>query len=255
MPRESLAETRERLRRRWGDYPLTILVFNPINLRLARWLGDTPVTPNQLTVVSFVMMAVAAVCFGAPSWPVQAVGGVLLWLSYLIDCLDGDLARYKQMKSPLGAMLDPMLDRFGEVLVGAGAAIGGFHLTGNPVWLVGGLALVGFSQVYFYLVDVMVKKLPAAPVPGSGAAAEAIVVPKRMLRGTPVRFGAIEPYLWGLSLLALAGRVHWGVPVFGAMFALGSVGQLVRVVRALRRSELGEERFNTHVRDSVDPEP
>src|SRR5688572_25088585 len=86
---ETLEQTRTRLRRAWGDYPLTILVFNPINLRLARRLGPTGVTPNQLTVLSFALMLASSLAFAYVPWAAQAAGGVLLWVAYLIDCLDG----------------------------------------------------------------------------------------------------------------------------------------------------------------------
>ncbi len=239
---ETLEQTRRRLRRAWGDYPLTILVINPINLRLARALGRTSATPNQLTVLSFFLMVVSACCFVCLNRPVQALGGATLLIAYLIDCLDGDLARFKDEKSSLGAMLDPILDRFGEFAIAAGAAAGGWRASGDPLWLAAGLWLVGVSQIYFYLVDAMVWKLPKKTGHGEKA-------PRFTLFGTPVRFGAIEPFIWGQACFAFAGVAHWGAPVFGGMFTLGCILVLRKLFsEAGKLDSEGSEEFGVHTR-------
>ena len=111
-------------------------------------------------------------------------------IAYLFDCLDGDLARLKGLKSPLGAMLDPMLDRFGEFAIILGAAINGWRITQDYKWLIGGILLAGMSQIYFYLVDAMLKKLPEIKNKKKES--------KRLtIKGTRVRIGAIEPFMWG----------------------------------------------------------
>ena len=110
---ETIAQTRDRLRRVWGDYLTTIIIINPINIRLVRLLGRTALTPNQLTVIAFCLTVASALCFSSPDWGFQSAGGGLLLLAFLVDCMDGDLARFKGLKSPLGAMLDPIFDRLG----------------------------------------------------------------------------------------------------------------------------------------------
>ena len=244
--RETISQTRERLRRNWGDYPMTILIINPINLRLVRMLGKTAVTPNQLTIISFLFMGVSACCLASVQGGIQAIGGCLLLFAYLIDCLDGDLARFKNLKSPLGAMLDPILDRFGEFAIAAGAAIGGWRISEDPKWLVGGIFLVGMSQIYFYLVDAMVWKLPE--VPQKSDATQTI-----KLLNTRVRFGAIEPYFWGQAAFSFAGIAYWAVPLFGLMFTVGCVVVFIRLILKARKLDEAQytnkpEDFGTHTR-------
>lgn len=242
--KETIAETRERLRRSWGDYPLTILILNPINIRLARVIGHTPITPNQITVISFLMMVLAAWLIASTQWHLQASGGLVLILAYTLDCLDGDLARLKNLKSPLGAMLDPMLDRFGEFALSLGVAICGWRLTYDYKYLIGGMVLVGMSQIYFYLVDAMLKKLPA--VENLTKDREPI-----KLRGTRLRIGAIEPFIWGQAGLAILGVAHWGVFIFGLMFSIGSIGELFRIIIEARNLKAKEsERYGAHLRYS-----
>lgn len=228
--KETTAQTGERLRRVWGDYLLTILIINPVNIRLVRLVGRTSITPNQLTVISFLVAVVSASCMASVSPVIQATGGILLLISFLIDCLDGDLARLKGLKSPLGAMLDPILDRAGEFAVITGMAIGGWRENGNPEWLIGGIILAGMSQIYFYITDLMLNKLHAKNIPevntGHGL----------KIFGTRVRFGTIEPFIWGQALFALIGKARWGVPVFASMFTVAAVVQLFRLILRLRNA-------------------
>jgi phosphatidylglycerophosphate synthase len=241
---ETIAQTRHRLRRKWGDYPLTILIINPINIRLARLIGRTSITPNQLTVFSFLVLIAAAYCLASLQRWVQVSGGFLVLIAYLFDCLDGDLARLKGLKSPLGAMLDPMLDRFGEFAIILGVAINGWRITQDYKWLIGGILLVGMSQIYFYLVDAMLKKLPE--IKNKKKESKQLTI-----KGTRVRIGAIEPFMWGQAFLAFFGVVHWGIFIFGVMFTLGSLGELFRIIIAASRIQTSDsERFGTHMRQS-----
>jgi hypothetical protein len=93
-------------------------VEDPINLlfnrRLAYWfvalVYRTPLTPNQVTLLSIAVGVVAAGCwwYGTPS--AMLWGGILLWTSAILDGADGILARAKQMFSDLGRALDGSAD-------------------------------------------------------------------------------------------------------------------------------------------------
>ena len=245
MPNEKLHDIRKRLRRAWGDYPLTILIINPVNLRLSRFLLGTPVTPNQITILSFILMVSAAVLLSLTGHLSQAFGGLLLLSSYFLDCLDGDLARLKNMKSPLGAMLDPMLDRFGEFAIIMGASINGWNRTQDIRWVYMGIVLAGMSQIYFYLVDAILKKIPRS------TQEKKMNVRPITLKGTRVRLGAIEPFIWGQSAFAVLGVTHWGVLVFSVMFSIGSIGEFFRIIIESRRiKNENSECFGTHFRQA-----
>lgn len=247
MQNESIEETRNRIRRQWGDYPLTILIINPINLRLVRWLGHTKTSPNQVTLISFVITLLGALCLCSLSHVIQAAGGFLLLAGYIIDCLDGDLARFKNLKSPLGAMLDPTLDRFGEMAIIGCASIGGFRTGGDPEWLVGGMLLIGLSQMYFYLVDAMVWKLPRQNENGETGKREKGLY----IKGTRVRIGVIEPFMWGQALMAFMGIARYGVVIFNIMFVLANIKVLYNLFgKAIRVASTNNEsdHFGVHTR-------
>jgi phosphatidylglycerophosphate synthase len=238
---ETIAQTRNRLRRVWGDYLTTILVINPINVRLVRLVGRTAVTPNQLTIIAFFLTFTSAMCMSFPVWGFQAAGGGLLLLAFLVDCMDGDLARLKELKSPLGAMLDPIFDRLGEITVICGAAICGWRSTGEPLWLVGGIIAAGMSQIYFYITDLMLNKVQK----DMGLAGRSRSI---KISGTSVRFGLIEPFIWGQALLSFGGVAYWGIPLFGLMFSACTVIQLYRLIKLSRSfSKAKSEDYGSHV--------
>ena len=70
----------------------------------------------------------------------MVAGAVLLYFAFVLDCVDGQLARYTRQFSKLGAWLDSIFDRTKEYVVFAGLAIGASR-TGDPAWLLAGAAL------------------------------------------------------------------------------------------------------------------
>jgi phosphatidylglycerophosphate synthase len=87
-------------------------------------LQRTRVTPNQ---VSFAAIAVAAggaaTLIAWRSWAGLIAAGLILQLAYVIDCVDGQLARVKNLASPVGALLDFMLDEVKAFLVIGAASV------------------------------------------------------------------------------------------------------------------------------------
>ena len=81
-------------------------------------------SPNTITVISLIVGLGAAASFsgGTRAWLI--VGAVLLQLSLVIDCVDGEVARATRRFTQLGAWLDASTDRVKEMLVYAGLAAG-----------------------------------------------------------------------------------------------------------------------------------
>ncbi|MGK5559058.1 CDP-alcohol phosphatidyltransferase family protein [Actinomadura kijaniata] len=105
--------------------------YSPFLVRLAARRG---LTPNTVTCMSMGVAALAAVWFAAGTRTGMVVGAVLFLLSFVLDCVDGQLARYTRRSSPLGAWLDAVLDRAKEYAVYAGLAVGaGAAAVGDPV--------------------------------------------------------------------------------------------------------------------------
>lgn len=93
--------------------------FQPAFDLMGKGLVKLHMTPNRITVSALLLGLGAALSLGL-SRPVTAL--VLLWLSGLMDVLDGTVARLMKKSSNLGAYLDLIFDRLVE-----GAMILGFY--------------------------------------------------------------------------------------------------------------------------------
>ena len=83
-------------------------------------------TPNAVSVVAFVFAAVAGVAYwlaGGDSWW-YLVGAVLVGLNGALDLLDGALARRLGTASSAGDFLDHVLDRYADIVLVIGLAVG-----------------------------------------------------------------------------------------------------------------------------------
>ncbi|MFJ8830754.1 DUF5941 domain-containing protein [Micromonospora aurantiaca] len=83
--------------------------------------------PTGVTMVSVAFAVAAAVLFGAGGRPALVAGAILLYLGFVLDCVDGQLARYTRHFSAWGGWLDTMADRFKEYVVYAGLGFGATH--------------------------------------------------------------------------------------------------------------------------------
>ena len=98
---------------------LTALFTRKISIRVTYLLRNTKVTPNMVTVASFVVFTAGMpfFVFGYNNYTLLVAGVIITQISYVFDCADGELARYKKMTSPLGAWLDSVFDRLKESFV------------------------------------------------------------------------------------------------------------------------------------------
>lgn len=86
--------------------------------KLFTWVAvRTKMTPNQVTLISFAVGLLSAYQFSFGQFWNTLFGAVLLQLSIIIDCVDGELARYTRQFSQLGAWLDAITDRIKEYAV------------------------------------------------------------------------------------------------------------------------------------------
>jgi len=103
--------------------------------KILTWLAvRIGATPNQVTLFSFAIGLYAAYSFSQGGFAATLIGAILLQLSIIVDCVDGELARYTRKFSSLGAWLDAVTDRVKEYLVFFGLAYGAAR-EGKDLWL------------------------------------------------------------------------------------------------------------------------
>ncbi|MFE0517562.1 DUF5941 domain-containing protein [Streptomyces sp. NPDC058954] len=111
----------------------TTFFISPYSRYIARWCARRGLTPNQVTTASLLTALIAAGCAATGTRIGFVAAGVLLIASFVLDCTDGQLARYSLQYSTLGAWLDATFDRAKEYAYYAGLALGAAR-GGDDVW-------------------------------------------------------------------------------------------------------------------------
>ncbi|TDQ46622.1 CDP-alcohol phosphatidyltransferase family protein [Actinorugispora endophytica] len=188
MPSFTLDEVRNRVCRERDSW-WTVWAVDPIALRLVRLIANrTSITPNQLTVTVLLLGLCAAACFALGEGPFLVAGAVLYYVCFLVDCMDGKLARLTDRESLFGSWMDYIFDRF-RVLVCAIALMGGqYVLTGRDVFVWLALAVV-FCDMLRYLNALQVYKMRREMRSHLAGALERARATLSMLEPEPVRAG------------------------------------------------------------------
>ncbi|MFE2874541.1 DUF5941 domain-containing protein [Streptomyces roseus] len=111
----------------------TTFFISPYSRYIARWCARRGLTPNQVTTASLITALIAAGCAATGERGGYIAAGVLLLVSFVLDCTDGQLARYSLQYSTMGAWLDATFDRAKEYSFYAGLALGAAR-NGDDVW-------------------------------------------------------------------------------------------------------------------------
>ena len=137
----------------------TVWLVDPLASRLV-WLVAPVrwITPNLLTMGAFVLGLIAAACFAQADYPWLIAGAVVFHLSFVLDCMDGKIARLKGTGSVFGSWLDYVFDRL-RVLVCAIALMGGQYAKTDNIhylWLAGAII---FLDMFRYLNALQMGKV------------------------------------------------------------------------------------------------
>jgi hypothetical protein len=149
------------------------LVSRRLSRRLTPLALRRGATPNQVTAISLLVALLAAACFagirfgGAIGLLLGLSGAVLLQISFVLDCVDGEIARYRRAFSPLGAWLDASTDRLKEFVSYAGLALGAGGTA--TAWLLAASALtlqtVRHATDDSFTAFLTLREVPADAVP------------------------------------------------------------------------------------------
>jgi phosphatidylglycerophosphate synthase len=141
-------------RLRWRPGGLVAKHLNrPISTRLSYLIIDTPITPNQTTVVAFIIGAVGVGLIFMGGYVNTIVGTFLLQMNSVVDGIDGELARVRHQNSDFGAYLDSVCDEIlnSGTMIGVGYNLSTYVYGGKPLYLVAGL-LAGVTNFLYALV-------------------------------------------------------------------------------------------------------
>ncbi|MEU7743144.1 CDP-alcohol phosphatidyltransferase family protein [Nonomuraea sp. NPDC049158] len=138
----------------------TVFLVDPLAGRLVVGLANrTAITPNQITWGAFLLGLGSAGCFlMADGWAWLVAGAVLYHLSFVLDCVDGKIARLKGTGTVLGGWLDYVFDRIRVLTCALALMWGRFESTGEEFYLVLGM-LVVFLDMLRYVDALQIAKV------------------------------------------------------------------------------------------------
>ncbi|MCU1535783.1 MAG: CDP-alcohol phosphatidyltransferase family protein, partial [Humibacillus sp.] len=107
---------RQRLRSasRGNDGVFSTLAVRPLSRRLTAYGLGRDWSPNVVTAVSLALGLLACAAVATGWWWAWLLGAVLLQASLVVDCVDGEIARFTRRSNPLGGWLDAVSDRVKE---------------------------------------------------------------------------------------------------------------------------------------------
>ncbi|WP_329025075.1 CDP-alcohol phosphatidyltransferase family protein [Streptomyces sp. NBC_00690] len=143
MPRPSVAELRPVVHpegvkdRRSGEHWAGRLYMREISLHVDPYLVNTRITPNQLTYLMVVVGVIGGAVLLVPGLTGAILAVVLFQLYLLLDCVDGEVARWRGQTSVTGVYLDRIGHYICEaaLLVGFGVRGADAFGDGRPEWL------------------------------------------------------------------------------------------------------------------------
>jgi len=194
-----------------------------ISLSISRWLVKTPLRPNQVSVGILGVGLLGAWFAGQGGYGNLLWGAFLFQAQSVLDGCDGEMSRVTHRGSRTGEWLDTVGDDLTNYGFFAGAALGLYKLSQNPLYLAAGAVtvisgLIGSGLEYRYLIKI-----------GSG---DLLKYPLSQGQGTG-KFAFIQPLFKRdtFVFLTLCAAVLSCVGPMLCVFAAGAVGVLVAVLR------------------------
>ena len=194
-----------------------------ISLAISRLLVKTPLRPNQVSV-GILGVGLAGAWFAAQGgYGNLLLGAFLFQTQSVLDGCDGEMSRVSHRGSRTGEWLDTVGDDLTNYGFFAGAAVGLYRVTSQPLYLAAGAitvisGLVGSGLEYRYLIKI-----------GSG---DLLKYPLSQGQGTG-KFAFIQPLFKRdtFVFMTLCAAALSCVGPMLCVFAAGAVGVLIAVLR------------------------
>jgi CDP-L-myo-inositol myo-inositolphosphotransferase len=142
-----------RLQDKPNDGPVSRYINRPLSVRISRRLVNHRITPNQISLFSFLCSVLAAGLFALDGYLALLLGGIMAQFASIVDGCDGEVARLTYQSSLYGGWLDAVLDRYADAFLLLGLMWHAYAgKTDSLILLFGFLAIIG-SFMLSYTAD------------------------------------------------------------------------------------------------------
>ena len=126
-----------------------------ISIYITKLLLKTEVTPNQISGLSILIGIIAGIFFVFGNYWYTLVGALLLLLSNIVDCVDGEIARYRKSASVAGKYIESLNDYIVHPFIFVCISFGLYNIFHNIFIFVLGFLIVLFSYTPSCLIDII----------------------------------------------------------------------------------------------------
>ncbi len=106
------------------DETLTLYILRPIAFIFVKLFYPTSITPNQVSLMTTISGLISGYFFSRGDVVSFVIAGSLYFLSMVLDCVDGMIARLKNSGTPVGKIIDGFSDYIVGISVYVGMGIG-----------------------------------------------------------------------------------------------------------------------------------
>jgi len=130
--------------------PFEFFILEPLSLPMVWFLANfTRISPNAVTIFTALVIFLGSLCV-FKGW--FLLGWLIIFFGFVLDWVDGRLARLKKLASPLGAFLDHIADTFRFII--AIPSLMYYAYSFNPdvtivIWGLVYIALVQMLQAFY----------------------------------------------------------------------------------------------------------
>jgi len=104
----------------WPD----LFFYRPLAFGLVKLIAPLPITPNQISLFAIAIGLGGGYCLALGTPTSFRIAGIFFLINVILDCSDGMLARYKKNGTPLGRVVDGLVDYCNGAAVFIGLAAG-----------------------------------------------------------------------------------------------------------------------------------
>jgi len=184
--------------------------YRRISTRITLLLYRTQLLPWQITLIAFAIALAGAGLFLFGKWEFLVAGAVLLQVSFILDCVDGEIGRLKGTGSAFGAWIDPMIDYFSTAAFIGAAGVGQFLLLGDiNILLITVPALINFGMLSL-MIPTRARYVEKKEVMPTASVGKKWYIGNRSISVTVITLGALFNQLFlALALFATVWVLFW----------------------------------------------
>jgi len=196
-------------------------IYRHIGGKIAVRLLKTKVTPNMLTITSFLFLLIAAALVIRQEYIFVFLSAVAVFISIILDKADGSLARMQKKGTSLGVWLDSITDNFSIIVFVLAMSVHSFIKTSNPIF-----ALAGISCILSF----QTTKFAYLRFKYTFTKANDVIEKEKKSHRLRSNFHVTEYFLLNWSMIFLLfNKVEWFLlimGIYGWVFYIGMTGAL-----------------------------